>query len=358
MIKRIAFFLPLALALAFTMLVLTAGAAAMDTTTIKGICKDESGKPIAGVTVELANLDNGRKITTKTDSHGQYSSLAADSGKYKITLIGADGKPLFYLNNVPVQAGVENVVDFDLAKIKAEAAKQPADEAQRKEVEKVTKQNEKIKGLNALLLQAAQQKKENNYDGAVATLEQAAAQDQTHDVIYASLGDAYLGAKKYPEAETAYNKAIALAAPNSKGLGADHSGLALALARQGKADAGMAECDKAAQADPTTASQCYFNQGAILTNLGKADDANAAFDKAIAADPNHADAYYQKGINLIAKMTIGKDGKPIPAPGTAEALNKYLQLAPDGKNAQAAKDLLASIGAPVQTTYGSTKGKK
>ena len=112
----------------------------------------------------------------------------------------------------------------------------------------------------------------------------------------------------------------------------------------------MAECDKAAQLDPATAGQCYYNQGAILTNQGKVDEANAAFDKAIAADPTRADAYYQKGINLLGKATLGKDGKMVPAPGTAEALNKYLQLAPDGKNAQAAKDLLASIGAPVQTS--------
>ena len=48
----------------------------------------------------------------------------------------------------------------------------------------------------------------------------------------------------------------------------------------------------------------------------------------------------------------------VPAPGTAEALNKYLELAPDGKYAQAAKDLLASIGAPVQTTFGAQKKPK
>jgi tetratricopeptide (TPR) repeat protein len=353
MIKRIALFLSLAL-----LLLLTSGALALDTTSIKGTCKDEAGKPVADATVELTNLDNGRTVSAKTDNHGQYSSLGTGPGKYKVTLNGADGKLLFYLNNVPVQSGVENVVDFDLAKFKAEAEKDPGNEAQRKEVEKVKKENEKIKGINALLQQAAQQKKENNYDAAVATMEQAAAQDQTHDVVYASLGDAYLGAKKYPEAETAYTKALALAAPASKSLGAYHSSLALALMKEGKTDLSIAECDKAAQLDPTTAGQCYFNQGAILTNQGKVDDANAAFDKAIAADPNRAEAYYQKGINLLGKATLGKDGKMIPVPGTAEALNKYLQLAPDGKNAQAAKDLLASIGAAVETSYGTKKSKK
>ena len=50
----------------------------------------------------------------------------------------------------------------------------------------------------------------------------------------------------------------------------------------------------------------------------------------------------------------------VPAPGTTEALNKYLELAPDGKYAQNAKDLLASLGATVQTSFGTTKkgGKK
>ncbi len=352
MIKRSALFLLVAF-----VLVLTAGAGALDTTSVKGICKDENGKPIVGATIVLANLDNARKVEAKTDNHGQYSSPAAGPGKYKITLNGADGNPIFYLDNVPVQAGVENTVDFDLAKLKAEVAKEPGNEAQRKEVEKVKKENDKIKNLNSLLQQAAQQKKENNYAAAVATLEQAAAQDQTHDVIYASLGDAYLGDKKYPEAETAYSKALALAPATSKSLGNYHSGLALALMKQGKTDLSLPECDKAAQLDPATAGLCYFNQGAILTNQGKMDDANAAFDKAIAADPTRAEAYYQKGVNLLGKATLGKDGKMLPAPGTAEALNKYLELAPDGKNAQAAKDLLASIGAPVQTSYGTKKKK-
>ncbi len=92
-------------------------------------------------------------------------------------------------------------------------------------------------------------------------MEQAAAQDQTHDVIYASLGDAYLGAKKYPEAETAYNKAIALAPPTSKSLGSYHSGLALALMKQGKTESSMAECDKAAPARSFHRRPVLFQRG-------------------------------------------------------------------------------------------------
>ena len=311
----------------------TASAVAQQVTTVKGVCKDENGKPIAGATVQLDNLETGRKTTLKTDNRGQYFSLGATSGNYKISLIGADGSVIFFLNNATLKPGTENIFDIDLAKQKAEAAKESGATAERfKEIEK-----------------AIQQKKDKQYDQAVATLEQAAAQDQTHDVVYSSLADAYIQVKKFPEAETAYNKAIALAPASSKSLGSYHAGLSLALLQQGKTVSGMAECEKVGQLDPASAGQCFYNEGAILTNQGKADDANLAFDKAIAADPTRPDPYYQKGVNLLGKMTVGKDGKAIPAPGTAEAFNKYLELAPDGPNAQTAKDLLASIGAPVQT---------
>ncbi len=351
MTKRIALFLLLA--------VFTVSAIAQPSTSVKGNCKDENSKPVVGGTIELLNIENGRKLTVKTDNRGDYFTMGVPAGKYKVTLNGPDGKSLYFFNNVNIGASGDNVVDFNLAKIRAEEAKQSGvSEAQRKEIEKAKKENEKVKGLNALLTQAAAEKKEGKFDEAVATMEQAVAQDQTHDVIYGSLADAYLGAKKFPEAETAYNKAIELAPATSKSIGAYHNGLAQALLKQGKTGPAMAEYDKAAQLDPANAGMYFFNEGAVLTNQGKADEANQAFDKAIAAEPARPDPYYQKGVNLLSKATL-KDGKMIPAPGTTEALNKYLELAPEGKYAQAAKDLLASLGAKVETTFGSSKkGKK
>jgi hypothetical protein len=48
----------------------------------------------------------------------------------------------------------------------------------------------------------------------------------------------------------------------------------------------------------------------------------------------------------------------VPVPGTSEAFNKYLQLAPDGPNAQSAKDMLASIGATVDTGFSKKPAPK
>ena len=332
-------------------------AASAQTASAKGVCKDEEGKPIAGATVEFANQENGRKLAVKTDKKGEYFTMGLTSGKYKVSLIGADGKVLWYVNNAPIALGDDNVVNFDLAKEKAEAAKTSGvSEEQRKKYEQAMKEQGKIKNINALLTQAADARKAGNFDQAITLLEQAADADQKkHDIVYGQLADAYVGAKKYPEAEGAYKTAIELAPTK----GEYHNNLAQALLKQNKTDEAIAEYHKAAELDPAKAGMYYFNLGAVLTNRGMVDQANEAFDKSIAADPTKADAYYQKGVNLLGKATVDpKTGKMNAPAGTTECLNKYLELAPNGPNAQAAKDLLASLNSTVQTSYGEQKKSK
>jgi hypothetical protein len=62
-------------------------------------------------------------------------------------------------------------------------------------------------------------------------------------------------------------------------------------------------------------------------------------------------------VNLIGKATL-KGDKMVAPEGTADAFRKYLELQPDGKLAQPAKDMLASIGATVETGYGKKKPAK
>jgi tetratricopeptide (TPR) repeat protein len=320
------------------------------TGTVKGVAKDESGKPIEGATVELLGVENGRKVNLKTNAKGEYFSIGVAPGTYKFSLI-KDGQVIDFFDKVPVQAGAEREINFDLAKERKQAAQQAGiTPEQQQKIAEAQKQNETIKGLNAQLVQARDLQKAGNYDQAIAILQPATQENPNQDLLWANLGEAQLGAKKYTDAVDSYQKAIALK-PTS---GPYHSGLADAYARSNQTDKAVQEWATAAQNDPPNAGSYYFNEGAVLTNTGKVDEAIAAFDKALQADPNRADAYYWKGVDLMGKATT-KGDKMVAPEGTAEAFNKYLELQPNGKYADPAKQMLASIGASVETTYGKSK---
>ncbi len=314
--------------------------------TIKGVAKGQDGKPIAGATVQVYDAQTGRKYEMKTNAKGEYQSLGVAIGNYKFSLL-QNGTVVDEHNNVPVGLGQERVVDFNLA---TDNKTTGGSDDQQKKVEAVQKQNEKIKGLNASLTQAKELEAAGNYEQAITLLQQTTQTDPSQDLLWAYLGDAQRGAKKYTDAIESYQKAIAIK-PDS---GTYLNGLADAYAKSGQTDKAVQQYAAAAQADPTNAGTYYYNEGAVFTNTGKVDEAVAAFDKAIQLDPKRADAYYWKGVDLIGKATM-KDNKMVAPDGTSEAFNKYLELAPTGKYADAAKQMLASIGASVDTSYKSSK---
>ena len=126
-----------------------------------------------------------------------------------------------------------------------------------------------------------------------------------------------------------------------------YSNLGDAAARLGKSDEASQDFKQAAQLDPADAATYYFDLGIILRNKAKTLNerraAVEAFDKSIAADPNKAAAYYLKGELLIGMATTDSEGKVIAPPGTAEALQKFLELQPDGPRAEQAKSFLAAL---------------
>jgi tetratricopeptide (TPR) repeat protein len=244
----------------------------------------------------------------------------------------------------------------------------------------VQKETSTVKTLQGKLDAANAAITAKDYDTAITNLTEANQVDPSRDVLWYRLGDAYrLSAatqtdsaekqKRYDSAIDSYNKAIQLlqdsiqngkekdAAKANQKLAGFYTNLADAYARDRKIDDAVKSYEAAAKTDPSSAAGAYFNIGAVYTNAGRVDDANAAFDKCIAADPSRAEAYYQKGVNLLGKATLQGD-KTVAPPGTAEAFQKYLEMAPNGPNAQSAKDLLASIGSSVETSFGTKKKPK
>lgn len=353
-----------------------------NTGTVKGVCKDFDGKPITGATLEWVNLNTGRKYSLKTNNKGEYFSLGIDPGKYNVALM-KDGKQLYNFQNFPV--GLEEVtLDFDLQK---EQARQAAGagltpeqlKKQEEEQAKAQKEVNTVKALNEKLAAAKTASDAGNFDEAIAQLNEATQMDATRDLIWFKLAEAYRNSalkqtdadekkKRLEEAvaddqkavdikKAAYDAATTKKPDDAKTLAAYYNNLGDAEGRIGKVDDAAKAYDVAAALNPEGAAGYYFNQGAVYVNANRTDEAIAAFDKAIAADPNRADAYYQKGVSLLGKAKTDASGKVIPAPGTADAFNKYLQLAPTGPYAEQAKTMLQYIGSTVDINYGK-KSKK
>ncbi len=367
------------------LLVLAAGlsapvAFAQTTGTVKGTCKDSEGKPIVGAEVEWTGTESGHTYKLKTNNKGEYFSLGIVPGKYNVKFI-KDGKEIFHINNITV--GLDEVVqDLDLKKEQVKAAEgqglTPEQAKAKAEANaKAASETKTVGTLNEKLNAAKAASDAGDFETAIATLNEANQIDSTRDLIWFKLGDAYRMSapkqtdpeekkKRYEMAATNYQKAIEVRSAsetaqkdpdNSLKMAAYYNNLAEAYSKSNKIDDSVANYDKAAQLDAAHAATYFFNEGAVLTNAGKVDAAITAFDKVIAADPTKADAYYWKGVNLIGKATL-KGDKMVAPEGTAEAFQKYLELQPEGKLAQPAKDMLASIGATIETGFGKKKPVK
>ncbi|MDP8989382.1 MAG: tetratricopeptide repeat protein [Acidobacteriota bacterium] len=329
----------------------------------EGTVKSADGKPLVGAQVKLERQDVKGNYAVKTDKKGHYFYGGLPLGNYKISVL-VDGQEKDARNGVRTKVGETADISFDLS---AAAAGPPAvDEsgralsaAEKAENEKKNKEQvaamAKNKALNDAFNAGKTAAAANQWDAAIDGFTKASEVDASQHVVWGNLADSYVSrAKAAPatkdadlvKAADAYQKAIAIS-PNDA---AYHNNYALVLGQQKKFDEAQAELTKAAQIDPTGAGKFYYNLGAVYVNTGNLDPAAAAFKKAIDLDPNYAEAYFQYGLSLIGKATI-ENGKTVAPPGTAEAFQKYLDLTPNGPNAETAKAMMASMGAAVQTNF-------
>ncbi len=353
--------------------------------TVVGSVIGPDGQPYKGAVIKFTRTDGNGEYTgqVKTDKKGEYFHGGLPRGKFKVSLI-IDGKEVDSVSNFQTEFATPHHADFDMQKLalKNAALNQAAQsgqltkeqqkeltpqdkaavEEQLKEQQKLSLKNKALKDTFAAG-QAALAAKQ--YDEAVAQFSKAAdmAPDQPAVWIYlaeayVNLGDSKTGADRQDALSKGcdnFQKAIALK-PDDAVM---HRKYAQTLLKLNKPADAQAEWEKAAALDPANAAKDYYNIGSMLTNLGQADAASAEFKKAIDANPELADAQFQYAISLSAKMPPpGPDGKVIAPPGMKEALEKYLQLQPNGPNADAAKNLLALLGSSLQTTYDADKKKK
>jgi tetratricopeptide (TPR) repeat protein len=368
-------------------------------TGLEGVVKGTDGKVVQGAEIRIHRTDIKGDYKCKTDKKGHYIYNGLPIGTYEISL-WIDGKQVDQLKGVRTSPGDPQVHDFDEKAIQADTGAKQALAQKAMETGQISDDlarqltPEQKKDLQKQIDSQVDKRKKNSalndaYNGGMTALEAANAApaadkgakfqeaidsfnkageiDPTQLAVWSHLAEAYMGlagAKTGPDHDAAvakaleaYNKALALK-PDDASL---HNNYGLALAKADKFQDALGELEKAAQLEPANACKYYYNAGALLTNAGQVDPAIETFKKGIAADANCADAYYQMGVNLMAKVTTGADGKMIPVPGTVEAFQTYLKLKPDGSYAESAKEMLATLGSTVDSSYknpNATPAKK
>jgi tetratricopeptide (TPR) repeat protein len=332
-----------------------------DTTAkIHGHVQDPANAPIANGQVILSKDGKTPLFTFTTDANGDYKGEGIKPDTYYITLYATPGKAVDRFDNVKFTAGTDTLQDFDLSREeyvkKLPPDQQKALEEAKKRNAEINKENQSVGKLNDLLKQARTANAAKKYDDAATAMTQATAIKPDAAVLWLELGIAQTGQKKYDDATTSLKKALDLDTnskkPNPEVEAADNNALGEVYANTNKIPDATASYDAAAKLQPANAGMFYTNETIVLSRAGQTDATIAAADKAIAADPTKAIPYYLKGQALISKATVDpKTNKIVAPPGTAEAYNKYLELAPNGPMAPEAKSILAEIGEKVNTTY-------
>ncbi len=381
-------------------LVLFAGVSlAQFVTTISGVVTGEDGQPLKDAVIKIERLDITQHYKVKTDKKGKFYYGGLPLGTFDVC-VEVGGVQRDCVKKVKTSSGDIKVVDFDLRaqKQRAEAAaagtltkdqqKEMSAEdlarikAHEKERSAAIEHNRKLNdaynaGMTALDCgrkpstcpanapadpanpQAVPQPMTaaTYFEQAIASFKKANDIDPKQEVIWFHLAESQVGlagtqtGAEQQETLTAsldtYEKAIELKPEEA----AMHNNYALVLARLKKFPEASAELKKAADLDPVGGGKYYYNLGVLLVNGGQYDQAAETFKKAIELTPSHAESHYQYAVCLSSKMTVTADGKTVAPPGMKEELEKYLELAPNGPNAEAAKAMLDAISAQVQTKY-------
>ena len=281
---------------------------------VDGWVKDKNGQPVADARVELSR-EKGGGTSTKTNKKGYWAILGVIGGEWYVDV----SAPGYETRKVTVNL--------------SEASRIPPMEIQ--------------------------------LEPAAAPVAGANARGQTAQEVKAAVeeGNRLLGEKKYAEARTQYEKALAVVPDNVallKGIAQTYHGegnrakatetlrkiqqmdpndtanrmlLASMLLEEGKLEEGQNILDQVppgAVKDPAD----YVKVGILFLNKNNAAQARTYFTKAIEIDPSKAGGYYYRGLSYLN------------AKKNAEAkadFKKYLELAPDGSEAKEAREILQTL---------------
>lgn len=306
-------------ALALTLLVFVAliasNAFAIGEARITGKVVDSATKaplPEAKITV-TALSGKTFKQTYPVKKDGTYAIFLLD-GTLKYSFSYEAPGYTAYVEPMKLKLGEPNIRDIELSKAGAAASEQTIETTEAKADPAVSAYNEGASLANS-----------GDDAGAIKKFEEAVGVKADLFAAWTALARIQLRVKNYPKAIEAANK----------GLEADSEDTDMwtVLWESYRATGDKAKAAEAKKHMPENAAG-LFNEAVPLLNAGKYAEAETILKKVIAADPNFADAYYHLGICYMQK---GENAE------AKKAFQKYLDIAPNGKDADVAKEAIKAL---------------
>ena len=361
------------------------------TATVHGHAQNPAGQTLTSGTVkftkDLTTPFKDEKFTTTVPigQDGNYNATGVAPGEYFIYVVQND-KAVDRMQ-VVLKAGDNKTVDFDMTREEytkglTPEEKKAIEDFKAKNAAAVSS-NKQIANLNATILAVRADIKTPtpNFDKDISDMKQATDARPNEGLLWSVTGDVYYNQGRklaaadrtnktnpltddavksaYENATTSLQKAADLlgagAKPNVEAQAGVYNQLGNVFGEQGKAPEASAAFEKAATLDPKGASMYYTNEAIVFDHTGGGDPEVNAANKAITADPTKPLPYYLKGQALLAKATVDAKGVIVAPPGCVDAYQKYLELAPDGPQAPAVKEVLTSLGQKVETKYRAGK---
>lgn len=308
---------------------------------IRGTVTDDKNRPVSEATIRIEGIDVRRDYRVTTNAKGEFIHIGVNlQGIYRV-VAEKEGYESAFIEGVRPsldRSGSAGVVDLVIRSgemHKPGSATTGGDTAKvLQDDEEARRKAERDANLRSAFDEGVAAYNAGDFRTARDRFRKAVEIAPDEPVAWVNLAAAYSRLDEHESAVECYQKAIALKPDDP----AFHQGLGNAWAALGKSDLAESSYARSVElkrgADPKAAAGAYYEQAIEFINSGDKKRAGETLRKALEADEGYSEAHFQLGLVLLGTEDHAE---------ALKHLKRYLDLAPDGANAETARQLIGNF---------------